>query len=403
MNTRITHYKSEAYNLPTGVIYYVGPPLSTYCHAIISSDTRYPVIPLELSENNLEEFLKLRPDFSREEKRQLIDMISPRGDQPFCSCRTTLTSRIEPDKEGFTFFEADITDCPEDLLAEAIERYAGQLYMLEQTGTFMPEKEYSYLPEEDGMPEMKQCSAPKKSSSPHGLLRRITGIMPSLRKEEVCGSGASDLCMSPAQEEDYICESYPESDKSAAETTNDLLEELQRRLAAIPQTDGINILLQRQFEDFFRTLDTLAPRPLSELHIDESLHILLPGYDIEIQMLPVWKAVYILFLRHEEGIILNQMPDYRDEFACIYKSFAAGEPANIENTINEVTTPGSDIFRQYKSKINAAFRQVLAEDLAQHYIISGSRNAPYKIQLPRDKVFIRCASGTAHQPQGAGN
>ncbi len=400
MHTRIRHYESEAYNLPTGVIYYVGPPFKDAARLqalILAAIDRvcpcsgYRFCCLEASENTLEAFLDMHPDIAPQQKERLFDIIAGARQAPGLPVRATLTTRIQTDDNNvYAFLEADITGCKEEDLPRTIALYAGQLRMQEQREPLLQRPSCSS--------EERQCQAARKSAPQAGLLRRMASLIPPLlHKEEnkgcatdVCMSGADDYSPIAATPDLYEADASPaEADASPAEV-DELLEELQRRLAAIPQTDGINILLQRHFEDFFRTLENLSPRPLSTLLIDDKLNILLPEYDMQIQMLPVWKAVYILFLRHEEGIILNQIADCRDEFAGIYKAFATGEPDNIEATINEVTTPGSDLFRQYKSKINAAFRQRLAEDIAQHYIIDGRRNEPYKIQLPRDKVVISC-------------
>ena len=46
---------------------------------------------------------------------------------------------------------------------------------------------------------------------------------------------------------------------------------------------------------------------------------MLPDYnDMEIKMEPIVKAVYLLFLKHPEGIAFKCLPDYRQELAEIY-------------------------------------------------------------------------------------
>jgi hypothetical protein len=397
LNTRITRYQSEAYNLPSDVIYYVGPALACRgaqedAESCIRSaigeacpDAGYMFCALEVSADSLSAFLALRPDISAQDRLRLQALTADSGGLlQSAAGRRTLAARIDTDSnDGYTFLEADITGCSDEDTVAAVVQYAEALYRHERGCLPEPPADYVFgaakyslsvdydEPEEDaGSEDRSECCAPEMNAACGSSFLRKAAVRQEKRVPAFVSGGVK-------------------SGSAAARSGVDaLLEELERRLAAIPQSEGVNILLQRHFEDFFRSLETLSPRPLSPLQIDRDLHILLPGYDLEIQMLPVWKAVYILFLRHEEGIVLNRMPDYRDEFGRIYRSFASGEPCSIEATIEEVTTPGSDVFRQYKSKINSAFRQVLAEDLAEHYIIGGSRNAPYRIQLPRDKVTI---------------
>ena len=190
--------------------------------------------------------------------------------------------------------------------------------------------------------------------------------------ESMCGS------MAPAP-----CEAAePEID-----VRHQFIDELQRRLDGLSD-EGVNIFLQTLGNDFLKSIKDLAPKPLSPLYIDENYRILLPDYDLEIKMNAIWRAIYILFLRHEEGIILKDLWSFRDELAAIYKRIASGEYERMEATIDDVTTPGSDNFRQYLSKINRAFNAVLAVDLAQHYTISGVRGGAYLVRLPHDKITL---------------
>lgn len=53
--------------------------------------------------------------------------------------------------------------------------------------------------------------------------------------------------------------------------------------------------------------------------ITENYDIILPDYhNMTIKMEPLVKAVYILFLRHEEGILFKCLSDYREELYDIY-------------------------------------------------------------------------------------
>ena len=53
---------------------------------------------------------------------------------------------------------------------------------------------------------------------------------------------------------------------------------------------------------------------LSKLVVTDDCRIILPDYNnMEIVMQPLVKSVYLLFLRHGEGILFKHLPDYRDE------------------------------------------------------------------------------------------
>ncbi|MCQ2233865.1 MAG: hypothetical protein MJZ24_03870 [Paludibacteraceae bacterium] len=55
-------------------------------------------------------------------------------------------------------------------------------------------------------------------------------------------------------------------------------------------------------------------RTISRLVITKDLKIILPDYqDMEIRMEPINKALFLLFLRHEEGIRLKELSNHRNE------------------------------------------------------------------------------------------
>ena len=54
--------------------------------------------------------------------------------------------------------------------------------------------------------------------------------------------------------------------------------------------------------------------------MDSEFKIYLPDYkNVEIKMTTLPKALYILFLRHPEGIILKQLSDFEPELMKIYQ------------------------------------------------------------------------------------
>ncbi len=74
---------------------------------------------------------------------------------------------------------------------------------------------------------------------------------------------------------------------------------------------------------------------LSRLVIDKEYRIGLPDYNnLEIKMTPLHKALYLLFLRHPEGILLKYMPDYKQELTTIYKQLSNRENySNMKKSI----------------------------------------------------------------------
>lgn len=128
---------------------------------------------------------------------------------------------------------------------------------------------------------------------------------------------------------------------------------------------------------------------LSRLVITKDYRIILPDYhNMEIKMEPINKAVYLLFLRHPEGIIFKHLPDYRNELAEIYQKIKPlGLNEKALKTIEDVTNPYLNSINEKCARIRGAFISQFDDQMAQHYYIFGFRSEPKKITLPRDLVI----------------
>lgn len=127
---------------------------------------------------------------------------------------------------------------------------------------------------------------------------------------------------------------------------------------------------------------------LSRLVITKDMRIILPDYQMmEIKMEPINKAVYLLFLRHPEGIIFKHLPDYRKELAEIYQMIKPfGLTDRAIRSIEDVTNPCLNSINEKCARIRGAFISQFDESLAQHYYIYGERGEAKKISLSRDLV-----------------
>jgi hypothetical protein len=116
--------------------------------------------------------------------------------------------------------------------------------------------------------------------------------------------------------------------------------------------------------------------------------IVLPDYNnMEIKMEPLVKAVYLLFLRHPEGILFKQLPDYREELTDIYaKLRPSGLTDRALQSIDDVTNPMLNSINEKCARIRAAFLSQFDEYMAKSYYVDGLRGEVKKIALPRSLV-----------------
>lgn len=115
-----------------------------------------------------------------------------------------------------------------------------------------------------------------------------------------------------------------------------------------------------------------ARRNLSRLLITRNYRFILPDYnDMEIDLQPVHKAVYMLFLAHPEGIEFKRLHDMRDELLSYYYATARSmDKAKIEESVTHLVNPLDNAINEKCSRIKNAFFSQLDDYTAMNYIIS---------------------------------
>ena len=161
--------------------------------------------------------------------------------------------------------------------------------------------------------------------------------------------------------------------------TEELMEEVKERICKLRQRGIAEYLLERLIHPDDR---------LSRLVITKDYRIVLPDYqNMEIKMEPIVKAVYLLFLKHPEGIAFKCLPDYREELAEIYtKLRPTGLSDRAMQSIEDVTNPLLNSINEKCARIRGAFVGEFDDYMAKYYYIDGQRGAIKKIALSRDLV-----------------
>lgn len=139
---------------------------------------------------------------------------------------------------------------------------------------------------------------------------------------------------------------------------------------------------------------------LSRLMITRDYRFLLIDLDSkEIELQPVHKAVYLLFLAHPEGIEFKRLRDYREELLKYYMATARlMDKEKIIESVEHLVNPLDNAINEKCSRIKRVFNGLMDEYTASYYIISGhvekriagSNRIWYErlkvITLPRDLV-----------------
>ena len=126
----------------------------------------------------------------------------------------------------------------------------------------------------------------------------------------------------------------------------------------------------------------------SRLTITKEGAVMLTDYNKEVRMEPLTKAVYLLFLKHPEGITFKALPDYRKELAELYTIIKPlGLNDRVIKSIEDVTNPLLNSINEKCSRVKAAFLAEVDASLADQYHITGKGGEPKKVTLPRQLVI----------------
>lgn len=116
-----------------------------------------------------------------------------------------------------------------------------------------------------------------------------------------------------------------------------------------------------------------ARAKLSRLLITQDYRFYLVDYNNkEVELQPVHKAVYLLFLAHPEGIEFKRLGDYREELTRYYMTTAKMmDKEKIVEGIDHLVNPLDNAINEKCSRIKKVFLDMMDEYTANYYIISG--------------------------------
>ena len=177
------------------------------------------------------------------------------------------------------------------------------------------------------------------------------------------------------------------------------LSQLVRELVAAGRNDlllrsiGVSVLEELRLE--------AAKSRLSRLLITKDYKIILVDYNNkEVEMTPVHKAVYLLFLNHPEGIEFKKLSEYRDELLQYYMSTAKlMDKQTITESVDMLVNPLNNSINEKCSRIKSIFLNMMDQYTANNYIISGHTQKHFagsskiwyerlkNIKIPRELVI----------------
>ena len=157
-------------------------------------------------------------------------------------------------------------------------------------------------------------------------------------------------------------------------TPEEIAVELSRLVSQLVAAGRNDLLLRSIGVPVLESLRIEAAKSrLSRLLITKDYRIILVDYDNkEVEMTPVHKAVYLLFLNHPEGIEFKKLSDYRDELLQYYMATAKlMDKQTISDSVDMLVNPLNNSINEKCSRIKSIFLNMMDQYTANYYIISG--------------------------------
>ena len=169
----------------------------------------------------------------------------------------------------------------------------------------------------------------------------------------------------------------------------ELIDQIKADIDTLKQLGFYELLMKELTPYLIEINDERLLQP-SRLVMDSDFKIFLPDYgEIEIVMTSLPKPLFILFLRHPEGIYLKSLIDYKKELLEIYKMISYREKyADVVESIDRICNPSEGSINEKLSRIKEAFHKKIPFETAKRYIVQGERGMAKSIDLDRSIVTL---------------
>ena len=119
------------------------------------------------------------------------------------------------------------------------------------------------------------------------------------------------------------------------------------------------------------------------LYIDQHYSIRMDAQNGQaLPLRPLAKALFILFLRHPEGILLKERDRYRQELEEIYSVICPNAAIeDVRARVGRLVDLQDNSFSEKASVLNARLEELLPVGVADNYKIQGNNGHPRRIPL----------------------
>ena len=124
------------------------------------------------------------------------------------------------------------------------------------------------------------------------------------------------------------------------------------------------------------------------IRVTKDCRILLPDrFDTEIRLRPLVKTVFLLFLRHPEGIRFGDLPAYRNELMDLYMGITRRPSGpEMEASIDRLVDPRDNSIHEKAANLAASLSKYFPPEKMHAYALTGKAGSPKRIRLDRSLV-----------------
>lgn len=166
-----------------------------------------------------------------------------------------------------------------------------------------------------------------------------------------------------------------------------IAEEIRQRVEILRQGGYIELLLHTLGADLVKQIkdSRKTATPLMHLNISDNLRIFIPELDNrEMKMPALARALYVFYLRHEEGVEFKFLSEFTEELFSLYRLASNRlDDSRLRATVDSLVNPTENKINECVSRIKTAFLSVMDEYAARNYCLQ-MRSKEFRREVPEE-------------------
>ena len=151
----------------------------------------------------------------------------------------------------------------------------------------------------------------------------------------------------------------------------------------------IRLMEKGMDDDAIRALVFGKDNPKRIIYRHRSDLILPTEGNVSIKFTPMERTIYLFFLKHPEGVIVEEMWEHYDELCELYSEESIyNDVSTNENAVDSLCEDDRNTFYTNLSRIKRKLVDKIGKRAAKAFAITKDQDRRYRIHIPIDKVLI---------------